>query len=117
MRTSGGVVTYRDDVWVVEAAFPSQVKVFVKSLHLLAVAWIATVVAVWMTLEPNRPFGADMLVRAGLPVIAIESFAWWFDHWTSEVGGRMRAHMSEWGRALQWNIVPMIFLAVAAAAM
>ena len=117
MRTSAATVADRYDMRVIAVALPSNVSVFVKALHLLALAWIATVAGVWMALEPNRPLGADVLMRGGIPALVIVSFAWSFDRWTEPFRGSVRAHSAEWARALQWNIVPMIFLLVAAAAM
>jgi hypothetical protein len=117
MKTTAAAVAQRRDAWVVAAAVPSNVNVFVKALHLLALAWSATVVGVFAAFEPNQPIGLGVILRAALPALALVMVAWSFGQWADRFRGRVSAHAAEWVTALQWNIVPMVFLLCAVAAM
>jgi hypothetical protein len=86
------------------------VRVFAKSLHLIAAAWIATLAFLWIAIEHNQADGLGMLVRTAIPALAIETLALSVDHWTKAVGNFARSHQHEWEHALAWAIVPIILL-------
>jgi hypothetical protein len=107
MMNSTTAFSHPDDGWI---ALPSQVCIFVKSLHLLAGAWVATVVFLWIALDSNLTPASDMLVHAVVPALGLEALAVPINRWMKTLGRAAHSHTHEWERALAWTIVPLLLL-------
>ena len=92
----------------VAATHPSFVRVFAKSLHLLAIGWVLCVAYLWVSLEqavgPNA-IDVRTVVFAAAPLCFVEALAWW----TNASPARSRRG-GEWGHAFLWSIVPFLML-------
>ena len=87
---------------------PSFVRVFAKSLHLLAIGWVLSVAYMWVSLrETGGSSAIDVrtVVFAAAPLFFVEALAWWTNAWP------VRAPRNgEWGQAFLWSIVPFLML-------
>jgi len=97
---------------------PSQVRVFGKSLHLLAAGWLVTVAWLWIAelrqhvrrhdlLPPD--YALATLVTGALWAVVLEAIAWKVVRWTG------RAHSTtlqrrEWHHAFWWSFFPNVML-------
>jgi hypothetical protein len=93
------------------------VRVFVNSVHLLAAAWVATVVFLWMSVSPARLAGEPMLAHVLIPALALEAFALGVNRWIHSLVGTIRGNAAEWGVALVWVSFPAALLLVTALGM
>ncbi|MGE0704669.1 MAG: hypothetical protein AB7F99_03495 [Vicinamibacterales bacterium] len=96
---------------VILSAHPSQVRVFIKSLHLLAAAWIAVVVYVLFSFDAGTVSQVSALTHLLVPALSIETGAVTLDRWTRTLGARDSARADEWNRALGWAAFPIVILA------
>jgi hypothetical protein len=101
---------------------PSQVRVFGKSLHLLAAGWLFTVAWMWIAelrqhvrrhdvLPPD--YAMATLVTGALWAVVLEVIAWLVVRWTgsAESAGLQRR---EWHHAFWWSFFPNVMLLYAA---
>jgi len=95
--------------WVVIPSY-SLVGVFLKSLHLLAAAWVLVVAYLWVAIEPGHRIGDNLFLHAVLPAGAIEAFGLAFDRWLQSQGITIPAFANEWGHAVSWSALPVAFL-------
>lgn len=98
--------------WIVVST-QSAMGVLVKSLHLLAVAWIAAVTYLWVVLEPAQRAGAGLFGHAAIPAATLTVMAWSLGRWARSLAPHTYAPAHEWGRALSWSAVPILLLAAA----
>lgn len=90
---------------------PCGVCVFIKSLHLVAAAWFASVMWLWLALDnPAAAGGAGIFAHAALPAVGLVMMALWMDQWVRRAGADGRSPAHEWEHAIAWAIVPMGFL-------
>ena len=93
----------------VAATHPSFVRVFAKSLHLLALGWVFCVACLWITLKENvgwNAIDARTVVFALAPLLFVEALAWWTNAWPAR---RVRRE-GEWTHAFLWSVVPFALL-------
>ena len=95
---------------------PSGLRVLAKSLHLLALGWIVSVIWLWSAqIEVNvRRFGTDgsgssTLVEGALPALLIELMAIGASSMIARVPG-IADSRREWWHAFVWTIVPNAML-------
>jgi hypothetical protein len=95
---------------------PSGLRVLAKSLHLLALGWIVSVVWLWSAqIEVNvRRFGADnygsnTLIEGAFPALLIELMAMAVSAMIARVPG-IADSRREWWHAFVWTIFPNAML-------
>jgi hypothetical protein len=115
------VLTFSEEhqAWIVVPSH-TLVGVFVKSLHLIAVSWLLTVLFLWVALEPAERNAFDMVLHAFIPAVLVETTAWgidrWIGSWSRHAYARVQARgrAREWRRAVSWTAVPVVLLVTAA---
>jgi hypothetical protein len=97
---------------------PSSIRVLAKSLHLLAVGWLATVVWLWTAqVQVNisrfgvapEGYAYRTLIEGLLPAMLVELMAIGMDSLLARVGGRGDPRR-EWWYAFVWTAVPIALL-------
>ena len=97
---------------------PSSIRVLAKSLHLLAVGWLASVVWLWtaQVQQHTSRFGVapdgyayDTLIEGLLPAMLVELMAIGMDSLIARVG-RQGDSRREWQYAVLWTVVPIVLL-------
>lgn len=101
---------------------PSAVRVFGKSLHVLAIGWALAVAWLWMAelrqhLQRHdvlpADFAAATLATGILATLALEALAIVFIRWTG-AAGTPSVQRREWGHAFWWAVFPNALLLYAA---
>ena len=100
------------------ATRPSAIRVLVKSLHLMAVGWLVSVVLLWiaqiqLTLErfgvPPEGYAVDTLIEGIFPAALVELVAIWLGSIISRVPGSGDPRR-EWQHAFWWTLVPNLLV-------
>jgi hypothetical protein len=99
-------------------ASPSGVRVFAKSLHLLAAGWLLSVLWLWVaTVQQSfarqgampEGYGIGTLVSGGVSALVIEAAARALVRWSGSAPGR-HLERREWHHAFWWSLVPNLLL-------
>jgi len=97
---------------------PSAVRVFAKSLHILAATWFTSVAVLWgaevrqdARLNPTAPvdYHLETILEGVLPAAVLEACALGVERWAvsaSPVVDRRR----EWVYAFWWSVLPVVML-------
>jgi hypothetical protein len=97
---------------------PSAVRVFAKSLHILAATWIISVAVLWgaelrqdARLDPTGPRDPHIvtILEGILPTLVLEGSALGVERWARSGSGPFDEGR-EWIHALWWSILPMVLL-------
>jgi hypothetical protein len=97
---------------------PSGIRVFAKSLHLLALGWMVGVVWLWLgQLQMNiqrlgaapQGYGTRTLIEGLIPALLVELMAIGTDALIARVSG-VGDRRREWLHAFMWTLGPMVFL-------
>jgi hypothetical protein len=102
------------------APYPSAVRVFAKSMHLLAAGWFLSIGWLWIAgvqqhirrrevWPPN--YGADILIEGLLSAVAIEIAAIVFVRWTGSAPDPA-LERREWVHAFWWALYPNVMLLI-----
>jgi hypothetical protein len=101
---------------------PSSVRVFGKSLYVLAAGWIVAVGWLWvaavrqsLSRQDAWPdgYGLSMLVAGALPALALVGLARWLGR-LSQPTPNAREDRREWRHAFWWSLVPNVMLLITA---
>lgn len=101
---------------------PSSVRVFAKSLHVLAAGWIVAVGWLWLAgvRQSLARHGAwpdedalSILAAGGLPALALAATARWLGR-AYRPAANAREDRREWHHAFWWSVVPIVMLLLAA---
>lgn len=96
---------------------PSSVRVFAKSLHILAVTWAISVAVIWVVqirhdqrLAPDRPLDIHLetILECLIPALALELSAVGIERWAGPPRGDDSSR--EWVHALFWSVLPIVML-------
>lgn len=105
-------------LFMTDFSAPSSVRVFGKSLHLLAAGWMAAMAWLWLAALNQallrrgavpEDFGASMLIGGLLSALAIEAVAVMVVRWTGRAP-RPGLERREWHHAFWWSAVPNALL-------
>ena len=97
---------------------PSGLRVLAKSLHLLALGWLATVAWLWVAQvqlnlarfnTPPEGYGARTLIEGVIPALLVEMMAFWMTSLIARVKGSSEPRR-EWLHALWWTVIPNLLL-------
>ena len=97
---------------------PSGLRVLAKSLHLLALGWLASVVWLWAAQveinvrrfsSPPDGYASSTLVEGIIPALLVELMAVWMGVMIARVPGAGEPRR-EWLHAFWWTIVPNAML-------
>ena len=100
------------------ATRPSSIRVLVKSLHLMAVGWLVTVVLLWiaqiqLNLErfgvPPEGYAVGTLIEGIFPAALVELLAIWVGSILGKVPGSGDPRR-EWQHAFWWTLVPNLLV-------
>jgi hypothetical protein len=101
---------------------PSPVRVFGKSLHLLAAGWIASVGWLWFAGMRQQllrqgavpdDLGFSMILAGAISALALEGIAIAMVRWTGRAPLRV-LEREEWQQAFWWSLAPNVLLLVTA---
>jgi ABC-type branched-subunit amino acid transport system permease subunit len=90
----------------------SSVGVFAKSLHLVALGWIASLGYLWFSLRQTFVLDLRTILLAIVPLLFIEAIAWSATRWSEWTPGRLQ-YEAEWRRAFWWSLLPNLLLLAA----
>ena len=97
---------------------PSGLRVLAKSLHLLALGWLATVAWLWvaqvqLSIErvggPPEGYAVRTIMEGVIPALLVESMAFWMAALIARVKGSGDTRR-EWLHAFWWTLVPILLL-------
>lgn len=102
---------------IIDPSAPSAVRVFGKSMHVLAAGWLLATGLLWFATLPQHQLGTGVAlsldwmetVSGVLPAVALAAIGWAF----ARVAGRapyIELQRREWWHACWWSLIPIAML-------